>query len=209
LSLKDFAPGKKKRREEEVDGGGGCCDAATKGDVNEEWRSATRMIVQVWWIILLPTLKSYSCELESLTTSAPSPKLHRSTSLLPSTNEHNSFIMVEVEIIEDVVPSSLIATAVTDGGLAPSFPPDSLFQCSSDTDGVLTTFTLRLLSPLHIVVSHELLTLVVSRYVSSFVLVVGAMLMWRHATALSTIPIHHTFELGALRVQRCREREYR
>jgi hypothetical protein len=84
--------------------------------------------------------------------------------------------MAKIKIIEDVVPSSRVATDVTDGGFPPSFSPDPPFQCSSDTDDVLTTFTL--LSSLPFLVSREQLILVVSRSTYLvFVLVVGAMLM--------------------------------
>jgi hypothetical protein len=38
-------------------------DMAMKGDGNKEWRRVTRMIVQVLRLILLPTVKSYSCEI--------------------------------------------------------------------------------------------------------------------------------------------------
>jgi hypothetical protein len=77
-------------------------------------------------------------------------------------------------VIEHFVPSSLVAVAVRDRESAPSFLHGPLFQRSNDADCGLTTFTLR--SFLHTLVSREQLSVVVSRYVSSFVLVVGAIL---------------------------------
>jgi hypothetical protein len=74
--------------------------------------------------ILLPRIRN-------LTTSTPG----RTTFIhptLPSTNRHNFFSLAKAKVIEHVVPSSLIAVAADDGGLALSFPPDPLLQYSSN-----------------------------------------------------------------------------
>jgi hypothetical protein len=81
---------------------------ARKGGGNEEWRSITRMIVQALRVILLPTLKPYSCE------SGISYHLHAqsqtpSTLPLRSTNGHDSFIVAKAGVVEHVVPISLVA----------------------------------------------------------------------------------------------------
>jgi hypothetical protein len=114
--------------------------------------------------ILLPQMQSLS----------PPPhqtELYSSTLHLPSINGHNLFILANVEVIKHVVPSSLIAVAADDGGLVPPFPPDPLLQCSSNTGVRIRAAGLFSSHP------RQQLALDVSRYVFSFVLAVGAVLM--------------------------------
>jgi hypothetical protein len=104
---------------------------------------------------------------ESLTTSTPRPKsIHQPRLCL---QKNAQFLHYGQEIIKDVVPSSLVATAVTIENLHHPF-----HSIPGRTDGVLTTFTL--LPFLHNCVPR---LLSFSGYVSSFVLVVGDMLMYK------------------------------
>jgi hypothetical protein len=93
-------------------------------------------------MVLFPThitpqrAKLYTCETGIAHNLHVPPKLHSSTLPLPSRNGYNSFITAQVEVIENVVPSSLVAAAADD-------------RPHSDTDGVLTTLLAAALFPSH------------------------------------------------------------